>query len=195
MYGRTLGVSAYPDDLHEIEAAVGHDAAVALVEGLGAVIERAPVFVVPPNPKRRLPDAGTTRALLNETAQPWHSLLNAHLYPGAALNDVVDERGRQNHKWGEQNHPNGTGPTATVLDGGPAHQPVRWIEAGALRDYLRAATNFRANQAKVAWADILLEEVFEALAESDPATLRAELVQVAAVAVQWVEAIDRKAST
>lgn len=34
----------------------------------------------------------------------------------------------------------------------------------------------------------------EALAESDPARLRAELVQVAAVAVCWIEAIDRRAT-
>ncbi|HYF53037.1 MAG TPA: hypothetical protein VEA41_02135 [Salinarimonas sp.] len=42
------------------------------------------------------------------------------------------------------------------------------------------------------YSQILAEEVAEALAESDPMLLRAELVQVAAVAVQWVEAIDRR---
>jgi hypothetical protein len=44
------------------------------------------------------------------------------------------------------------------------------------------------------WLHILREEVAEAFAESDPAKLRAELVQVAAVAVNWVEAIDRRAA-
>jgi hypothetical protein len=34
--------------------------------------------------------------------------------------------------------------------------------------------------------------VAEALAEDDPTLLRAELIQVAAVAVAWVEAIDRR---
>ncbi|TIH26025.1 NUDIX hydrolase, partial [Subtercola vilae] len=42
------------------------------------------------------------------------------------------------------------------------------------------------------WQDILLEEVFEAFAESDTSKLRTELIQVAAVAQQWVEAIDRR---
>jgi len=56
------------------------------------------------------------------------------------------------------------------------------------------ATDVAAAFGRVSWADILLEEVFEALAEDDPAALRVELIQVAAVAVQWVEAIDRKAS-
>ncbi len=39
---------------------------------------------------------------------------------------------------------------------------------------------------------ILLEEVHEALAEDDPTRLRAELLQVAAVAVCWVEAIEQR---
>ncbi len=46
----------------------------------------------------------------------------------------------------------------------------------------------------VNWKTILLEEVAEAFAENDPATLRRELVQVAAVAAAWIEAIDRRAS-
>jgi hypothetical protein len=37
-----------------------------------------------------------------------------------------------------------------------------------------------------------MEEVREAMAESDPAKLRVELVQVAAVSVAWIEALDRR---
>ena len=40
---------------------------------------------------------------------------------------------------------------------------------------------------------VLLEEVSEALAEDDPARLREELLQVAGVAVLWIEALDRRA--
>lgn len=47
----------------------------------------------------------------------------------------------------------------------------------------------------VTFRDILACEVAEAFAEEDPARLRAELIQVAAVAVQWVEAIDARAVT
>ncbi|MEU4513245.1 hypothetical protein AB0G05_27425 [Nonomuraea wenchangensis] len=43
-----------------------------------------------------------------------------------------------------------------------------------------------------AWDGILLEEVYEALGESDPAALSAELLQVAAVAVQWRRALSRR---
>ncbi|SCD41143.1 hypothetical protein GA0115251_106938 [Streptomyces sp. TverLS-915] len=42
------------------------------------------------------------------------------------------------------------------------------------------------------WSDVLAAEVAEANAERAPARLRAELLQVAAVATAWIEAIDRR---
>ena len=59
----------------------------------------------------------------------------------------------------------------------------------ALVELLAAAHRYTGGEGT--WADILREEYFEALAETDPARLRVELIQVAAVAVAWVEAIDR----
>ena len=50
----------------------------------------------------------------------------------------------------------------------------------------------RVERGSLAWDGILLEEVYEAFAEEDPIKLRSELVQVAAVAVQWIAAIDRR---
>lgn len=47
----------------------------------------------------------------------------------------------------------------------------------------------------LAWRHLLREDVNEAFAESDPAALRAQLVTVAATAVCWVEAIDRRAGS
>jgi hypothetical protein len=44
------------------------------------------------------------------------------------------------------------------------------------------------------WMHVLIEEVFEALAEEDPAKLRAELVQVAAVCAAWITDIDGRGS-
>lgn len=41
-------------------------------------------------------------------------------------------------------------------------------------------------------ADILFEEFVEALAEDDPAKLRGELIQVAAMAVDWIADIDAR---
>lgn len=40
--------------------------------------------------------------------------------------------------------------------------------------------------------DFGIEEVLEAFAEADPDRLRAELVQVAAVATKWIQALDRR---
>lgn len=93
------------------------------------------------------------------------------------LEDVSAERGRQFAKHGDQAHlPNGTG---------------SWYD-GVLARQARAATDAAAAAGTVTFRHILLEEVHEALAEGDDEALRAELIQVAAVAVQWAEAIDRR---
>lgn len=101
------------------------------------------------------------------------------------LFDVARERRRQDAKWGQQNHPDGTGPG------------VYWqfydYPAAELAGIIRRATQEAFAQGKGTWRDILNEEVAEAFAEDDPAKLRAELIQVAAVAAAWVEAIDRRA--
>ena len=108
--------------------------------------------------------------------------------------EVAAERTRQDAKWGEQNHPNGTGgkttPVAEIVRG-RANAIVNRHYALGLALQAKSATDRHAKEGTLTFADILLEEVFEALAEADPAKLRAELVQVAAVAAQWVEAIDR----
>lgn len=104
----------------------------------------------------------------------------------SALLEVADERERQNVKWGEQNHPNGTGPAKLPMPYGSGS----WSAAVAAQN-LTLLTNCAAQVGQCTWLHILREEVFEAFAEDNAAKLRAELIQVAAVAVQWVEAIDR----
>ncbi|MFJ4925338.1 hypothetical protein [Streptomyces sp. NPDC088736] len=93
------------------------------------------------------------------------------------LQEVLVERVRQDETWGEQNHPDGTGVTA---------------EQQKLADNARAMCQQAFAEGRGDWAHVLFEEVREALAESDPAKLRAELIQVAAVACVWVESIDRR---
>ncbi|TVT56105.1 hypothetical protein FNH05_08785 [Amycolatopsis rhizosphaerae] len=93
-----------------------------------------------------------------------------------ALAEIAAERARQDARWGEQNHPDGTGAPAD--------------ETAAATARRTCEDNFR--DGKGTWRDIFLEEVHEALAEADPVRLRAELVQAAAVAVNWIEAIDRR---
>lgn len=66
--------------------------------------------------------------------------------------------------------------------------------ASRLAEIAKLTTQRKAGTGSVAWLDILLEEVAEAFAESDPAALRAELLQVAAVAIRWIVAIDHRSA-
>lgn len=109
----------------------------------------------------------------------------------AVLVEVRMERHRQDAKWGEQNHPDGTG-AMCMRDGRPTADPTI-LEVRRERAQLeRQACDEAALAGRLTWRHILREEVAEACAEDDPAKLRAELVQVAAVAVKWIEAIDRR---
>lgn len=92
------------------------------------------------------------------------------------LDEVGNERGLQHEKFGTQSLPDGTG------------QPYTAVVADAARRRCQRA--FADGEGT--WADVLREEFCEAFAESDPALLRAELIQVAAVAVAWIEAIDTR---
>ena len=103
----------------------------------------------------------------------------------AVLAEVEEERGRQDAKWGQQDHADGTGPAVAWL--APAN-------AAWLRDWARDRCDAEHHAGCGTFASILFEEVAEALAEDDPAALRTELIQVAAVAVSWAEAIDRRAA-
>lgn len=91
------------------------------------------------------------------------------------LNEIREERQRQDAKWGEQNHPDGT----NLLN-------AEW------RAHARKQCQTAAAEGRVTWAHILQEEFVEALAEVEPELLRAELLQTAAVCVAWIEAIDRR---
>ena len=89
------------------------------------------------------------------------------------LGDVEAERHRQHGRFGVQNLTDGTGGARSAGVAGKAR-----------RDCDRAAVD-----GSLSWRHVLVEEVAEAMAETDTASLRAELVQVAAVAVAWLEAL------
>jgi hypothetical protein len=82
---------------------------------------------------------------------------------------VITERSRRDAEWGEQNHPDGTGPYT---------QPLTFPKTGSrisegdfallLARLLRNETDLAATRADVTWRHILLEEVFEALAGGRP---------------------------
>lgn len=105
------------------------------------------------------------------------------------LADIVRERVAQEEKWGQQNHPDGTGETWEFCSG----QHDGWAEEAA-DDARRRCQEAPERPWGDTYALILNEEVAEAFAEQDPVALRAELVQVAAVAAAWVEKLDREAA-
>ena len=94
--------------------------------------------------------------------------------------EVVDERLRQDEVWGTQDH----------------ECVYSWADRqrfAGQADHWKQRNDARVRQGRITWDGILLEEVFEALGEGDRELRRAELIQVAAVAMAWVECMDRNA--
>ena len=88
--------------------------------------------------------------------------------------EIAAERKRQHEKWGEQNMP--------MLVGDINNRALEM-----------ALANCKARQEiVVSWFDILQEEVFEAFLETEPKKQRIEMIQVAAVAVQIIEYLNRR---
>ncbi|QXO13988.1 hypothetical protein SEA_ILLUMINE_63 [Mycobacterium phage Illumine] len=120
-----------------------------------------------------------------------------------ALALVADERHKQQAKWGDQNHAN-VHPAALALGGDG--DPTTWHVAAFYEIPTALRAKFKTGKAAMTgedtWADILIEEVAEAIEaatihdlrlltdEQTRRALRDELVQVAAVAVQWIEKLD-----
>ncbi len=119
---------------------------------------------------------------ISQEPRPGHVGAGESMSTESVLDEVRAERARQDAKWGEQNHPDGTG-RVVHLDYMPAEKQA---------DEMKGRCQEKARRGTITYSDIALEEVYEANAETDPVKLRAELVQVAAVYVAWIEAIDRR---
>ena len=111
-----------------------------------------------------------------------------------AVTDVVAERLRQETKWGEQNHPMILPPPAWGYDS--PHVEAERLNLPSART-ARDACEWAHRSNRGTYTHILVEEVAEFVEAcvlhgetSDEA--RAEMVQVAAVALAMLEAIDRK---
>jgi predicted house-cleaning noncanonical NTP pyrophosphatase (MazG superfamily) len=91
------------------------------------------------------------------------------------LADITAERAAQDRMWGVQEFPDGTGPAfAGAADKAKDDCADAW------------------SRGELTWRHVLAEEFYEALAETDPEPLRNELVQTAAVAVKWIQSLDRR---
>lgn len=113
----------------------------------------------------------------------------------SVLFEVLAERQRQEAKWGQQNHPDFD---RVLLEREGGCSPERMAEHYEVpteaRGKFLCQNAFATKQGT--YAHILIEEVSEAVGacNASPEDLRAELIQVAAVAVAWVEKIDRQRS-
>lgn len=97
-------------------------------------------------------------------------------WQGRILAEIAMERDRQDIQWGQQDHPDGTGAAGI----------------GAYLLLARHKIEKAVRDRQLNWMLILNEEFAEACVETDANRLRAELIQVAAVAVAWIEAIERR---
>lgn len=95
------------------------------------------------------------------------------------LRDLMRERTRQDRKFGEQNHPDGTGDPLDI----------------ASSDLARFACQAAAADGTLTWALIANEEVWEVRAERDAGRLYAECIQASAVYAAWAEAILRRSDS
>lgn len=75
------------------------------------------------------------------------------------------------------------------------HQSYDWPGGGffiGARDQAKVTCEAADKAGRVNWIHIITEEFYEACAETDPVALRAELIQLAAVALAAVQDLDAK---
>ena len=114
---------------------------------------------------------------------PW----NLECQTDVVLGDVKAERARQFARYGSN----------TDLDDGTGEP---WLLPLSLEDPRHIEASFRTDyevyealhDGKPTWMHLVREEVAEAFAEEDPARLRAEIIQIAALCVSWAEKIDAR---
>jgi hypothetical protein len=101
------------------------------------------------------------------------------------LEDVAAHRREQDARYGHINPTleDGTGPDVQWL------LPLAFARATVAEKMLRGEYD---SHERPTWMHLVREEVAEAFQESDPARLREELIQVAALCVSWVEQIDAR---
>lgn len=97
------------------------------------------------------------------------------------LKDIYDlireERKHQDKKWGPQNHPSFT----------------EWAQGYGIptENEAKVACDAAFAEGHGTWSHILIEELAEAVFAKTEEKRKEELIQVAAVAIAWIESIER----
>ena len=100
------------------------------------------------------------------------------------LNEILEERERQDKEWGIQNYPS---IIPTIKSSSEASDYY-----GVPHEYVAKSNCDEACRANsLTWADILVEELAESINSPDDSHRRKELIQLAACCVANIESIDR----
>lgn len=108
------------------------------------------------------------------------------------IEDVVEELQAQLDKWGIQNHPS--------VDQVLSKRPCGCTSERMCEEY-EIPTESRAkflcemanSRQQLTWSHIAVEELSEVISAPDDVMRRQELVQLAAVVLNWIDSIDRNA--
>jgi hypothetical protein len=110
--------------------------------------------------------------------------LDAEIRTKRVLEEVGLHRSEQRARYGTNDDlVDGTGPQVQWL------LPIAFHRAAVTEKMLRGEYE---QHERPTWMHLVREEVAEAFMESDPARLREELIQVAALCVSWVETLDAR---
>lgn len=102
------------------------------------------------------------------------------------VEEIQQERDRQDKRWGEQNWPS----TTPILKGRSVERLCEDYEIPT-ENRAKFLCENAFSKKEGSWAHILIEEVCEAICALTPEKRREELIQTAAVIVAWIESIDR----
>lgn len=109
--------------------------------------------------------------------------------------DVLKERKAQAAKWGDQSTLPSFAPEVLAFPVGSIQEALAEEYEVPTEDRAKLLCERAFGAGRGTFAHLLVEEVAEAISShAVDAVLRAELIQVAAVAVQWVEALDKRTS-
>lgn len=123
--------------------------------------------------------------ITNSTTERAEGALHLAGPTGSVLKEVAAERARQDAKWGQMDYPS----VAVVNDQVKRNFCISEAKAA------RGECDDRHRRGHGSFMDVLIEETAEAndaACERANDKLRGELVQVAAVAVAFIECLDRK---
>lgn len=107
------------------------------------------------------------------------------------LEEVFEERKRQVARYGHNDDKaDGTGPDVRWMAHTDVNLDLR--TAKEIEAAFRAEYDRNGGDAGATWMHLVREELAESFAEDDPERLEAELLQLAALAVSWVESIRKR---